>query len=208
MNLWAPKIPGNTTEQVCCSPVLLAAYTMLWTTAPAVRNLRSPRRAAAKFRSSLPCVSWDFHRLIFFLQCSQGCSEGSLVSLVSYYPPAGRRAPVCTRNTRQAVLSKTVNAKSLHQSIKARSFPARQWLWETTWSRQLLLLWLHRLHAGQGEELKGNKILPSHGRTMVLWDTLCKAWHLPCPWSHKPFGTPAHSQPHPLLQVCLQHHFL
>lgn len=140
--------------------IQLLSYTMLRATAPAVTNLRSPRQAAAKFRSSFPCFSWDFHRLIFFLQCSQGCSEGSLVSLVSYYPPAGRRGPVCTRNIRQAVLSKTVNAKSLHQSIKARKTPAWQWLWWTTWNCHFCCCccW-DSLHAEQGDGPKRAEIL-------------------------------------------------
>lgn len=138
--------------------IQLLSYTMLRATAPAVTNLRSPRQAAAKFRSSFPCFSWDFHRLIFFLQCSQGCSEGSLVSLVSYYPPAGRRGPVCTRNVRQAVLSKTVNAKSLHQSIKARKTPAWQWLWWTTWNFCCCCCW-DSLHAEQGEGPERAEIL-------------------------------------------------
>lgn len=138
--------------------IQLLHYTMLRATAPAVTNLRNPRQAAAKFRSSLPCFSWNFHRLIFFLQCRQSCSEGSLVSLVSYYPPAGRRGPVCTKNARQAVLSKTVNAESLHQSIKARNTPAWQWLWGTTWDCHFCCCRWDSLHAGQGDGPKRAEI--------------------------------------------------
>lgn len=56
------------------------------------------------------CTGW------FLSPVQPGCSEGSLVSLVGYYPPAGRKGPVCAADTSQAALS---TAHSANSSIKA-----------------------------------------------------------------------------------------
>lgn len=75
MNLWAPKMwergiwkHNRASVLLFCDACSLwmqnqlLTCTMLRATAPAVTNLRSLRQAAAKFRSSLPCFSWSFHR--------------------------------------------------------------------------------------------------------------------------------------------------
>lgn len=149
----------------------------------------------------------EFSQIDYIPPVQSVCSEGSLVSLVSYYPPAGRRGPVCTRNARQAVLSKTLNAKSLHQCVKARNSSEWQGLWGTTHSSHLCCRCWEKPLQGKGKGPGEQKSWSSNGRTpQALWGVVENC--LPSPGSLQPFVIHTHAQPNPFLEVCQQRCFL
>lgn len=138
----------------------------------------------------------EFSQIDYIPPVQSVCSEGSLVSLVSYYPPAGRRGPVCTRNARQAVLSKTLNAKSLHQCVKARNSSEWQGLWGTTHSSHLCCCCWEKPLQGKGKGPGEQKSWSSTGRTLqALWGVVENC--LPSPGSLQPFVI--HTHTHPIL---------